>query len=237
MSDDILCQDLHVGYAKRQVLDALNLQFKPGILYALMGENGSGKSTLVKTIAGLMPARGGQVVWRGRDVTELSARVRAQAWGYLDQQARPHWSMPVQAMVELGTYARRDWSREQAAAAVKRALRQCDCEAIATRPVLELSSGEQQRVLLARMLASEPQVILADEPTAGLDPRHQLAVMELLQAQAKQGRIVIVVMHDMALAARFCDQAVLLHEGRVFAQGQVDAVLDPEHVQRVFGIG
>jgi iron complex transport system ATP-binding protein len=145
--------------------------------------------------------------------------------------------MPVQAVVELGTYARRDWSRVEAAAAVKRAMRQCDCEAITTRPVLELSSGEQQRVLLARMLAGEPQVILADEPTAGLDPRHQVAVMELLQAQAKQGRIVIVVMHDMALAQRFCDQAVLLHQGGVFAQGQVEAVLHPEHVQRVFGIG
>lgn len=237
MSQDISCQDLHVGYAKRSVLRELNLQFQPGVLYALMGENGSGKSTLLKTLAGLLTPQGGTVRWRGADVSELSVRDRAQRWGYLDQQARPHWSMPVQAVVELGTYARRDWSRDEATAAVKRTMRQCDCEAIATRPVLELSSGEQQRVLLARMLVGEPQVILADEPTAGLDPRHQLAVMELLLAQAKQGRIVIVVMHDMALAERFCEQAVLLHQGRVFAQGQVEAVLHPEHVQRVFGIG
>lgn len=238
MSEKLVCQQLSVGYPRRpRVLQDINLEFKAGQVTCILGENGSGKSTLLKTLAGLMPARSGQVHWRNTDTAKLSRTQRAREWGYLAQQGRPEWSMPVHEIVRLGSYARPDWSKQEADEARVWAMQQTHCEELANRPVLELSAGEQQRVLIARLLASRPQVILADEPTAGLDPRHQLEVMNLLQKQAEQGALVISVMHDLALAASYSDQAVMLHQGAVFATGESRSIIQPQNLRPVFGIG
>ncbi|RUO26227.1 hypothetical protein CWE09_05795 [Aliidiomarina minuta] len=238
MSEKLICQQLSVGYPRRpQVLQDIELAFEAGQVTCILGENGSGKSTLLKTLAGLMPPLSGFIHWRDQDLVNLGRRQRARDWGYLAQQGRPEWSMPVHEIVRLGTYARPDWSKQEAEEAHTWAMQETHCEGLANRPVLELSAGEQQRVLIARLLASRPQVILADEPTAGLDPRHQLEVMGLLQEQARQGALVITVMHDLALAASHSDQAVMLHQGGVFAAGDSREIIQPQNLRAVFGIG
>lgn len=238
MSEKLICHQLSVGYPRRpQVLEHIDVTCKAGQVTCILGENGSGKSTLLKTLAGLMSALSGSVSWRGTDIAQLSRTQCAREWGYLAQQGRPEWSMPVHEIVRLGSYARPDWSIEEAKAAHAWAMQETHCEELANRPVLELSAGEQQRVLIARLLASRPKVILADEPTAGLDPRHQLEVMNVLQKQAQQGALVITVMHDLALAASHSDQAVMLHQGGVFAMGDSCDVIQPQNLRAVFGIG
>ncbi|RUO28964.1 hypothetical protein CWE12_11800 [Aliidiomarina sedimenti] len=249
----LVCNGLSTGYRRHaELLKDVDINFHSGVLYALMGENGAGKSCLLKTVAGLLRPLAGEVHLQhandaAADATTLLAslhrqrpmRERARWQGYLEQQARPFWSLPVRDIVALGADARRDWSPEEAENAIELALRQCQCQSIAERPVLELSAGEQQRVLLARVLAATPRVLLVDEPTAGLDPRHQQSVMQLLKAQAEQGALVIAVMHDIALARQFCDQVVLLGRepsAHVVSVGKPDQVLQPETLYKVFGI-
>lgn len=218
------------------VVNGLNLSFQAGHCYAVMGENGAGKSCLLKTLAGLLPAKGGAIQIDGRNAKRISARERASWQGYLDQQARPFWDLNVADVVRLGTMVRRDWSTSDAEQATADALHSCGCEAMASRPVLQLSTGEQQRVLLARVLAAKPRIILVDEPTAGLDPRHQRQIMQLLRRQAEQGALVVAVMHDIHLAQQYCDKAVLLAKQRLYGAGNSEALLTEEVLQHVFGI-
>lgn len=251
------CCDLTIGYDPlTPVQKGIQATFSAGKLYALLGENGSGKSCLLQTLAGLLPVQQGSMGLTAvgqseavvvNSVNPLAIEHRARWQGYLEQQPVVHWGVSVRQVVALAAFARRDWSQQQAAQAVNDALHACECMALAERSVLQISAGERQRVMLARVLAAKPAVILVDEPTAGLDPRHQHAVMQLLKQQAEQGVMVICVMHDIALTRQYCDQAMLLEKPRLakdvseneFALselGPVAQVLTPQAVQRVFGI-
>ncbi|HXG28067.1 MAG TPA: ABC transporter ATP-binding protein, partial [Nevskiales bacterium] len=155
------------------------------------------------------------------------------------QGGQCHWPMPVAQVVALGRLPHRaPWARVPPAdaAAVQRALQAADVAHLADRPVTQLSGGERARVLLARALAVEARVLLADEPTAGLDPAHQLGVMEVLRRRAQSGAGVVVVLHDLTLAARFCDRLLLLGEGRVVADGAAEQVLTEQNLAQVYGI-
>ena len=148
----------------------------------------------------------------GRAIEPMAKR---SAWqGYLQQEAQVYWDLTVRDVIALGASARRDWSRTQQRAAVAQAMVACTCESLAARPVLQLSTGERQRVMLARVMAAQPKVLLVDEPTAGLDPRHQHGIMQLLRDVAQSGVIVIAVMHDIELTRRYCDTALLLNRSR-----------------------
>ena len=249
----LVCDHVTIGYDAHTVVQSgLQATFRAGKLYALLGENGSGKSCLLQTLAGLLPVQqgllrltsAGQTVMVDR-ANPLVIEQRARWQGYLEQQPVVHWGVSVRQLVELAAFARRDWSQQQAAEAVEDALVACECLSLAERSVLQISAGERQRVMLARVLAAKPVVILVDEPTAGLDPRHQHAVMQLLQQQAEQGVMVICVMHDIALTRQYCDQAMLLEQPRLGASGAhyakpelgpVAEVLTAQAVRRVFGI-
>lgn len=156
--------------------------------------------------------------------------------GYLGQQVQPAWALKVRSLVELGTLSRPAWSKTEMHHAIESAMQQTDCAHLAERKVSEISTGELQRALLARVLAGQPKVILADEPTAGLDPRHQRAVMQLLQAHARAGGMVIVVMHDLRAGQEYCDNALLLANSAVYAQGVSAEVLTAENIFAVFGV-
>ncbi|RUO19595.1 hypothetical protein CWE08_09170 [Aliidiomarina iranensis] len=220
--------NLNFAYNNRGILSDISLQFETGKVTGIFGENGAGKSTLLKILAGVMSAE--QI-----KASELQNFPQADI-GYLGQQITPAWALKVSALVELGTLSRESWSREEKQAAVQEAMAQTDCLHLAERKVLEISTGELQRALLARVFAGKPKIILADEPTAGLDPRHQLAVMNLLQQHAQNGGTVLVVMHDLAAGKTFCDNAVLLANGKVYAHGTATEVLSDENIFDVFGV-
>jgi iron complex transport system ATP-binding protein len=235
----LAARDLSVTLGGRAVLNDISLSLSPGHLVALVGPNGAGKTTLLRALAGLVPSEGAIHVG-GDALSSLSLRQRARRFGYLPQGHIVHWPLPARDIVALGRYPHgaMDPARltPRDAEAVLRAMRATDVVEFSERRVTELSGGERSRVALARVLAVEAPVILADEPTASLDPRHQIDVMKNLRQAADKGALVIVVTHDLGLAARFADTMLVLSEGRLVSQGNPAEALSEQVMADVFRI-
>ena len=239
MSAFLTAQGLNVELAGRTVLKDISLSLSSGHLVALVGPNGAGKTTLLRALAGLLPSDG-VIHVGGEALSSLGLRERARRFAYLPQGHIVHWPLPARDIVALGRYPHgaTDPARLSAkdSEAVQRAMRATDVVEFSQRRVTELSGGERSRVALARVLAVEAPVILADEPTASLDPRYQLDVMKSLRAAADQGVLVIVVTHDLGLAARFADHLLVLKEGCLVAQGTPAVALSEQVMADVFRI-
>ena len=235
----LAAQNLDVALAGRRVLNGISLSLSSGHLVALVGPNGAGKTTLLRALAGLIPSDG-TIQVGGDALSSLSLRERAKRFGYLPQGHMVHWPLPARDIVALGRYPHgaTDPARlpPRDAEAVLRAMQAVDVMEFAERRVTELSGGERSRVALARVLAVEAPIILADEPTASLDPRHQIDVMKRLRAAADRSVLVIVVTHDLGLAARFADHVLVLADGRLAAQGAPEQALSEQVMANVFRI-
>lgn len=216
--------NLTVQRGGRVTLHPTSLRVGPGEFIGLIGPNGAGKSTLLRAALGLVPARGQS------SLAQLSPRARARAAAWLPQQREIAWGLRVAALVALAQDGRED------APQVAAALARMDVASLAQRPATALSGGEQARVLIARALAQDTPLLLADEPIAGLDPAHQIACMALFARLAAEGRTVIASAHDLGLAARHCTRLWVLHQGRIVADGPPRAVLTPELLREVFAI-
>lgn len=235
----LAAQQLEVALSGRPILNGVSLSLPSRQLVALVGPNGAGKTTLLRALAGLVPSAGGIEVGGDR-LSSLSLRERAKRFGYLPQGHLVHWPLPAKDVVALGRYphgatdpARLSTRDEQA---VLRAMQATNVVGFAERPVTELSGGERSRVALARVLAVEAPVILADEPIASLDPRYQIDVMINLRSAADRGVLVVVVTHDLGLAARFSDTVLVLSDGRLVAQGKPEHALSEQIMADVFRI-
>jgi iron complex transport system ATP-binding protein len=232
-------RDLRVRLKSREVLRGLDLVAEPGQLTAIIGRNGAGKTTLLRALAGLVAPHGGTALLDGSDIGTWNRGQLARALAYLPQERLVHWALTARAVVALGRLPHQPFGAGESAAdraAIDAALAAADAAYLAQRPVPELSGGERARVLVARALAQEPRVLLADEPAAGLDPAHQLILFQHLAALAAAGRTVVVALHDLSLAARFCHRIALVHEGRTLASGTPQEVLTPEHLAAAYGI-
>ncbi|RYD87023.1 MAG: ABC transporter ATP-binding protein, partial [Sphingomonadales bacterium] len=208
-------------------------------LVGVIGPNGAGKSTLARAITGLLAPSGGQVLLDDMPVHSLSRGTLSRRIAYLPQGQMVHWPLTVERLVALGRLphlapfsAIGPEDRE----AVERAMVHAEITGLRDRVVTELSGGERARALVARALAVEAPALIVDEPLAALDPGHQLQVMELLRAEAATGSLVVAVLHDLAMATRFCDRLILIHEGRLIADGPPAAVLTPENLSNCYNI-
>ena len=228
-----------VDLGGRTVVHDVSIDLPRRCLVALVGPNGAGKTTLLRAVAGLLPSRG-VIRLGGRGLAALSARERALAFAYLPQGHLVHWPLPARDIVALGRFPHGavDPARlpPADAAAVERAMRTTDTEKFADRPATNLSGGERARVALARVLAVEAPVILADEPTAALDPHYQLAIMDVLRRAADDGALSLAVTHDLGLAARYADRVLVVAEGRLAAAGPPEAALAQDVLAAVFRI-
>jgi len=227
-----------VRFGTREIVRDASLALNPGELVALVGPNGAGKTTLMRALAGLIPADGA-IMLDGKPMHSLKARERARTIAYLPQGHVFHWPMSVASIVMLGRAPHADTFSgvtPDDRAAVMRALAMTETEAFADRAVTTLSGGERARVALARALATQAGVLLADEPTAALDPRHQLTVMELLRKAAHEGGAVLAIMHDLTLAARFADRVVVIDRGAIVADAQPSEAMSADRLAAVFGI-
>ena len=235
----LTARGLSVKLAGRAVLSDISLSLSSGHLVALVGPNGAGKTTLLRALAGLV-ASDGAVTVGGDALASLSWRERARRFAYLPQGHVVHWPLPARDIVALGRYPHgaTDPARlsPDDTEAVLRAMRATDVVELGDRRVTELSGGERSRVALARVLAVEAPVMLADEPTASLDPRYQIDVMTNLRAAADAGMLVIVVTHDLGLAARFADTVLVLREGRLVATGAPAEALSEQIIGEVFRV-
>ena len=233
-SESIACESLSLRRSGRVVLENITALFNPGELTAVIGPNGAGKSSLLSCLTGILPPSEGKVLIGERDAAALPAARRACHCAYLPQSEAPAWSMAAEDLVALGLLP---WGRvADKTARVQRALQQVDASLLARRAVTELSGGELRRVQLARLLVGDAPLLIADEPGAALDIRHQLQLMQTFRAQVDAGKTVILALHDLALAARYCDRILLLQNGRLRAQGTPEDVLTQAQVGDVYGI-
>ena len=217
---------LTVTRGNRRVLDGVSLTVGEGEFIGLLGPNGAGKTTLLRAALGLMP-HGGR-----SSLSALPLAQRARKAAFLPQSREIAWPVSVESVVTLG----RAPHGGGAGAAMERALDRMDLAAFRHRPATDLSGGEQARVLIARALAQDTPLLLADEPVAGLDPAAQLRTMQVFATLAAEGRAVIASIHDIGLAALHCSRLVLLHDGRIAADGPAREVLTDDLLSRVFGV-
>ena len=235
----LTAQNLGVTLAARAVLTDVSLSLSSGHLVALVGPNGAGKTTLLRALAGLVPSTG-TVHIRGDARSALPLRERAKRFAYMPQGHAVHWPLPARDIVALGRFPHgvtdpaRMTSRD--IEAVSRAMQAADVVEFADRRATGLPGGDRRRVALARVRAVQAPVILAEEPIASLDPRHQIDVMKSLRTAADGGVLVIVVTHDLGLAARFADHVMVLSAGRLVSQGTPAEALSEEVMRDVFRI-
>ncbi|HEX8570383.1 MAG TPA: ABC transporter ATP-binding protein [Caulobacteraceae bacterium] len=225
-------EHLSVDLGGRTVLVDAALVVPEGSLTAVVGGNGAGKTTLLRGALGLVAARGSARLF-GEEVARLSPRRRAERVGYLAQERRVAWGMTARRIAALGAVTQ---PPRRADALGDAALARVGSADLAHRSVFDMSGGERARVLLARLLATGAPLLVLDEPAAGLDPDAQLATLELLRDEARAGRAVVVTLHDLTLAARFCTRVVVLDKGRVVADDAPVRALSPEVLRSAFAL-
>lgn len=232
-------EELSYQISGRIILAPLSLSLQAGQWLTLVGPNGAGKSTLLKLLAGLLPSHSGSIWLSGRPLSHWSARERARHIAVLNpREPLPAFALSLEEYVTLGRSPHQDWlgrMRQQDWQELKRALQQTGLESLAQQDIRSLSSGEWQKAQLARALAQKPQFLLLDEPTSHLDIQAEVEIMHLLRRQVQAGLSVLTILHDLNLAAHFSDQILLLHKGRLRAQGTPASVMVPELLTEIYG--
>ncbi len=236
----LVATDVEFGFPGRpRFLGPISLSVGPGECWAIVGPNGAGKSTLLRLLSGLYTPKGGRVALDDRHLCEYSRTERARRIAFLPQGAASDIDLCVRDIVLMGRFPHRSFGLFESAEderIAEQALKRTATEPFADRPLATLSGGEAQRVHLAAALAQQPGVLLLDEPTASLDLQHERAIFDLLRKQAEEGVGVVVVTHDVNLAADYCSHVMLLCDGKAVAVGGPSEVLRPEVLAPVYGI-
>lgn len=231
-------ENLDVSLAGRSIVQGVSLTLAPGEVVGLLGPNGAGKSTLMRALSGHVSATG-TIRLGDRDLTALPPTACARLLAYLPQTRTVGWRVTVRDLVSLGRLPWRRFGIRPTAKdgeIVERALSLMNAEHLAERIATELSGGEQARVLAARAVAQATPLLIADEPASGLDPAHQMLMMQALHRLTDTGCAILVSLHDLTLAARWCDRVLMLKEGRVAAEGRPEAVMTGERLAEIYGV-
>jgi len=239
MSSSLAGTDVTVVRGRRRILDAATLALAPEAITAILGPNGSGKSTLLRTLAGVWQPVSGTVTLDGRPLARMSRQDIAKRVSLLPQDTRCEFAFTVEEIVAMGRHPHRgrfaaEETRDRAA--IDSAMARCDLDHLRGRTIDRLSGGERQRVAIARCFATEPSVLLLDEPTAHLDVEHALTILTLCRTLAATGTAIAVAMHDLGTVVRFASHAALLHNGRIVASGPPGDVLTPGRCRQVFAV-
>ena len=231
-------RDLQAGYSGKTILHHVSFSVGKGELVSLVGPNGAGKSTLLKTIRGLLPVLPGKIFLQGTDITKLSEGEFARRAGYLQQQMQVPFAYTVREIVQTGRYPYLHWWQQpgkQDEKIIRASLAYTGALEFLDRPVQELSGGQQQRVFLAKVLAQQTPVLLLDEPATGLDLIYQEEIFRFCRELCAAGRTIVMVVHELSLAARFSSRLLLLSQGTVLADGKPEQVLTPELLTKAYG--
>jgi iron complex transport system ATP-binding protein len=233
-------QGIYFRYGNRDVLEGITMEARDGEVIGILGPNGSGKTTLLRCLNRSLVPRTGTVLIDDLDYHSMTRREIATRMGVVPQNANvnfPFTALDIVLMGRTPEMRRFEGESKRDLEIVQEAMAMTNTEHLASRPMDQLSGGERQRVIIARALAQKPKVLLLDEPTLHLDVNHQLDILDLITGLARAERlIVIIVTHDLVLAARYCDKVVLMQDGKILAAGEVIDALTPVNLRRVFGI-
>lgn len=234
----VRAENLSVHFNGRKAVDDASLQLGAGALIGLIGPNGAGKTTLLRAIANLVPFTG-DVYLKNENIAAIDRRHLARRLAYMPQGHEVYWPLTAARVVALGRLPHLPAFRRPSLEdirIIREVMKSTDTHTFAERNVMTLSGGERARVMLARALAVDAEILMVDEPVAALDPYHQLQIMSLLRDLTKRGTTIIVVTHDLTLAARFCHQLVLMHAGKIVAQGETQDVLKDDNLNTAYNI-
>jgi len=236
---ELCAKDICVNVDERSLVNHASLTLRPGELVALLGPNGAGKTTLLRAMLGLTRANDGVSMLAGKDIGKLSPMQRAQLVSYLPQRRPLAWPNTVRDVVALGRFSHGvalGRLSDQDARAVDDAIMSCDLGHLAKRHTDTLSGGELARVHIARAIAAQAPLLIADEPIAALDPRHQLSILELIRQYVGDGGGALLVLHEIALAARFADRLIWMTDGRIVADGTPADTCTGQQLRDVYAV-
>lgn len=228
--------DFH--YNTTKVIHGVSMSLSSGEFLGIIGPNGAGKSTMLRLLCGILKPDQGTVLLFGKDISHQSHKLIAQQIAFVPQETHFALDFPVNEIVRMGRYPyKRPFQREDAddLRTIEYGLDAANVNDLRSRPINSLSSGERQRVVIARALAQSPRILLLDEPTSHLDLHHQFAIMELLKKLNADGISIVVVHHDLNLASLYCRNLMLMHDGKIFAQGRPGDLLTRKTLKHVYG--
>lgn len=229
----LACKQLHFSRNNKAILKDISFALKPGELTGLLGPNGSGKSTLLKCFAGLLPLSHGDLNWMGQPIDKMPRREVAKLISLLYPSTSDTLDFTVGDMVAMGRFPH-STPTHKLPYYVEKALSEVNALEFISRPFRELSTGEKQRILIARSLATESPVLLLDEPTSALDIRHEREIWNLLQELKERGKVILVTLHNLSQAGQVLDRALLLKEGAILADGTPSEVLHSSLIDELY---
>jgi len=233
------CDSVSLFRANKQLVHQVSIRVNAGELIGLIGPNGAGKSSLMSLCAALIKPDAGQIFLHDKLLSEWTANERARQLAWVAQSAPINWPLTVERIISLGRLPHLgSWHQPSAAdqQAIDNAIEATDCGMLRTQTATTLSGGERTRMLLARALATEPTVLLADEPVAALDLGHQLQTMDVLREFANGDKSCLVVLHDLSLAARYCDRLYLMRDAAIIAEGTPADVLVEDNIRLAYDV-
>lgn len=232
--------DVDFSYDKEQVIKQVNLEIESGEFVGIIGPNGSGKSTLLRLIGALIQNQQGRIQFKQKDIREINKKSLAQSIAWLPQEVTMVFPFKVEEIVMMGRHPYlsplsfedgNDWD------ITRRAMEETDVISLSHRRFNEISGGEKQRVMVAGALAQNSELLLLDEPTSSLDIKYQLEILNILRRLNKQnGKTIIIAIHDLHLASKYCDRLILLNEGRIIQDGPPVNVLRKDILENVYGV-
>ncbi|MEU6580236.1 ABC transporter ATP-binding protein [Nocardia sp. NPDC046763] len=236
----LAAEDITLGYGERVIVDGLSVRIEPGLITTVIGPNGCGKSTLLRSLGRLLRPRSGRVLLDGKAISTMKTKDIARIVGMLPQTPVAPEGLTVADLVARGRHPHQSWLRQWSAddeAEVTAALEQTGIGDLADRTLDELSGGQRQRAWISMALAQGTDILLLDEPTTYLDLAHSLEVLDLVdRLHDDLGRTVVMVLHDLNLAIRYSDRLIVMHAGRIVAQGVPADIIDAELLREVFGL-
>lgn len=238
----ISIKNLYFSYGKTKILEDINFDVEKGKFIGIIGPNGAGKSTLLRIIGKTLKQNGGEVIIEGKNIKNLKRKELAKIVAFVQQRIPVNSLFTCFEFVMLGRYPHTDkkirvFETEKDTEIAQNAMKLCGVENFMDRKMDEVSGGQLQLVGIAQALAQEPKILLLDEPTTGLDLRHSLRIMNLVRDLVKNQKITaVMVIHDLNLAARFCDEILLLHDKKIVSYGKPENVLTEENIREVYGV-
>lgn len=233
-------RDVDFYYGDNKILSNISMQANSGEFIGLIGPNGSGKTTLLRLISSVLLPDKGAVFIDEENVSSLTRREIARRMAMVPQEASTNFEFSALDIVLMGRnpwLGRFDFEKEKDLRMAERCMRMTKCWQFASKLISQLSGGEKQRVLIARALTQEPEILLLDEPTANLDISYQIEIMELIKGLCANGKMLVIsAIHDLNLAARYCDRLVMLNDGEIHEIGKIEDVLTTSNIRKVFGI-